>query len=183
MDRTIVTVDAKTGDKLSAFPVSAAQQRSQYFRGVEFSPDGERLIVGGLFDGGVAIYHAESGKVLAEWDAKNADEVHFSPDGTRTLDVHSGSEVTVRDAASGQERWHSQPCSLAVFTPSGNVLAAHGNKLRLLDGSTGALLKELPPARAFITSMALAPDDATIFIASPDGYIRGLRLADGEVTF
>lgn len=154
-----------------------------YYRGVEFSPDGERLIVGGLTDGGVAIYHSQSGKVLAEWDAKEADVVHFSPDGNDALDVHAGSEVSVHESATGRVKWHYQPCSRAVFNSSGHVIAANGSSLRLLDGTSGAVLKEFENARAKVHSIALAPDDATIFIGSGDGYVRGLRLADGEVVF
>ncbi len=182
MDRTIVVVNALTGVRLSSFPVSPSQQRTQYFLGMEFSPDGERIIVGGFVDGGVAIYHAESGKVLANWDAKDAHIVHFSPDGTRALDVQSG-VVTVRDAATGRELWNYRPGPRAIYTSTGNVLTANALTLRLHDGETGAVIKELPSARARVSDMVLAPDDATLFIASQDGYIRGLRLAGGETLF
>ena len=182
-DSTISFFDAATGRRVSSFPVSDRQSRDVLFRTIDFSPDGALLMVGGLGQGGIAIYDTRTGKALVEWDAPNTDFVRFSGDGTTTLAVNVKGELTIYDAASGFPLWSTKPVHRALFTPAGQVLIAIGKSLRLLDGASGALVKALPDGRSGVVNMVLTRDGATLYLASTDGSVRGLRLADGATVF
>jgi len=182
-DKSISFYDAATGRRISGFRTTERQQRGFYYRSLDFSPDGARVLVGALGDSSVAIYDARDGKALQEWDATNTDWVRFSSDGARTLDVNLKGELTIHDAATGRALWSTKPISRALFTPANHVLAAQGKTLRLLDGATGAVLKEFPAQRVHVSTMALTADGATLFVGGTNDVVCGSRLSDGATVF
>lgn len=182
--RRIALVEARTGKELRSFPVSARQQKDTWYRSLDFSPDGKRLLVGALQHSSVAIYEVETGAVLAEWDAQNVNWVRFSGDGTRTLDVSGQNTLlSVHDAATGSLLWSLPTYSRAIFLPDGSILTSHYNRLQQLDGSTGAVLRKYPKQPASLAEMILSPDGKTVFFSGWDNRVRGMTLADGSLVF
>jgi WD40 repeat protein/serine/threonine protein kinase len=180
---TIILVDARSGQTLQEISPTPRQRRNIWFRALSFSPDGTRLAVGTLGDGGVSIYRVEDGHCLAEWAADSVDVVEFSRDGTEVLAVDGGGELTVHDAETGALRWKYRSCMRATFAPGGDVIVGSGNAVRLIDKSTQTVIREFPAARAGITWLTMSPNGEILYTASRDGIIRGMKFADGTATF
>lgn len=182
-DHTVAFVEAKTGRRLSGFPLSARQSRYPHYKYLDFSPDGARLIVGGLNDAGVGIYDSQSGRCLVEWDAFDTAAVRFSRDGARILEGSIHHEVKIRDAATGQSLWQCKSVPFAVFTRGGDVITAEADRLRVLHHDTGAVVRELPRARGAVRDLALSPDGGTLFVVTDNSTVQGLKMADGSDVF
>jgi serine/threonine protein kinase/WD40 repeat protein len=179
----VLVVDGRTGERLSEIHTTERQRKSIWFRSLDFSPDGSRLVVGSLMGGGGAIYEVDSSKVLAEWDGLELDVVDFNDDGSRVLSTNGAQELQVRDGRTGELLWKYQPCMRAAFLPSGDVFAGSGNKLQVLDAATHAVKQELPAMRSTVCGVAVAPDGRTVYAVSTDSTVRGINLADGAVLF
>ena len=182
-DRTISFIEAATGRRVSGFRTTDRQQRTPFYRTLDFSSDGTRLLVGALGTGGVTIYDSRSGNALVEWDAFETDLVRFNHDGTRTLDLNVRGELSIHEAATGRALWSAKQVRRALFTPAGQVLVANADALRLLNGTSGALVRQVPAERLDVVSMVLTRDGTTVLFGSADGSVRGLRLADGATVF
>lgn len=182
-DRTVSFIEVATGRRISSFSTSARQQRNRFYRTLDFSPDGARLLVGGLGNGGVAIYDSRTGKPLVEWDGFEVDLVRFSADGTRTFDLNVRGDLSIREAATGRALWSAKQVRRAVFTPAGDVLAATASGLQLLNGASGALMKQFPAGRPDVVSLVLTRDGTTLLLGTADGSVRGLRMPEGAVVF
>ncbi len=179
----IVLARAKSGEWLSDFTTIERQRKVLWFRSLEFSPDGTRLAVGSMGSGGVAIYRVEDGKCLAQWEAPEADVVHFNEDGSQVLTVDGNNNLTVREAETGTKRWSAAPFQTAVFAPHGQIVASYGNRMWLVNAENYALVRELPGTRATIWALSITSDGAIVYVATTDGEIRGLRVSDGQPTF
>lgn len=180
---TILLVDGGSGQTLQVLKATPRQERNIWFRALSFSPDGTRLAVGTLGNGGVAVYRVEDGKCVAEWPGDSVDVVEFSKDGTEVLAVHGNGDLTVNDAETGALRWKYRSCMRAAYAPGGNVVVASGSSIRLLDKETQAVIREFPPSRASVTWLTLSPNAEILYAASRDGVIRGMKFSDGTTTF
>lgn len=177
-------VEARTGEIKQRVALSPRQVISPLFRSLDFSPDGRQLLVGSLQQGSLSIYDLATGHPVVEWDASGTDFTRFDRTGMLILDINLKRELTVREPVSGQILWTRKPFTRALFTANGQIIASDGNTLQRLDARSGALLEPLPPLKGRLFTMALSPDDTTLFYAnSTDVFVRGMRLRDGFTTF
>ena len=177
-------VDARTGQRRSRITLTLKQSQGHDFRGLAFSPDGGRLLLGGLGDEGVAIYDVASGRAIVAWDSPENDYVQFGSDGSRTLEINLRQQLTVRNAATGKELWSRERWYRAVFATADQIFATSGDQLVMLDAATGEVLKSFPPARGDVFRLALTPDRSSVFYTTrTDTLVRGQRLGDGGLIF
>jgi len=111
----------------------------------------------------------------ALWVANVPDyavRVGYAADGARVAVGASSGDVRVFDAASGDVHWNAavHPAGLLALAwcPRHNVLATggHDGKALLLDGTTGAVLHELPAAAAWVEHVAWSPDGTRLATAA-----------------
>jgi hypothetical protein len=151
---------------------------------VAFSPDGQRLAVGGD-DGTVKVWEARTGQELLSLrgHAGPVYSVAFSPDGARLATGSYDRTVKVWDARTGQEllslRGHTSPVTSVAFTPDGTRLVCTdptGQQLAW-NARTGERLPEVPrlPERP---DAARSPDGR--YFAWRDGSI--IRLIDLQLS-
>jgi WD40 repeat protein len=179
-------VDVRTGLRRGQIQLSPRHAGIQIFRSLGFSPDGKRLIVGGLTGGGgVAIYDIDTGSPTVEWDSPGTDLVQFGPDGSLALEINSPhQQLSLRDTTTGRLLWSRERCSMAVFATRDRMLIASGEQLMLLQAATGALLQTFPSAHAPVFRLVLSPDSTAVYYTTPnDMFVRGQRLDDGELIF
>lgn len=71
---------------------------------VSVSPDGRLLVAGGGADDPVQVFEVQSGKEVSKWPTLNGRimAARFTPDGKSIVTAGESSEITFRDAGSGQ---------------------------------------------------------------------------------
>ncbi len=179
----IALVDGKTGQWLSNFQAIEKQRRNVWSRGLDFSPDGERLAVGTMGDGGVAIYRVSDGQCLVQWEGTGVDTVQFNAAGDQLLTVDDQRGLLIRDASSGEVRWGFPACLRAAWAPGGKAVVAQGGTLRVIDPQTHQAERDLYIGRELITSITMPLGAKTLYFGSSDGMVHGLDFADGKVVF
>ena len=162
---------------------------------VAFSPDGTRILAGGVFGGGdeLGMWDARSGTVLIDKTGKEPDSlsigdgpargisVAFSPDGTRFAagGGDGGPDLSVYDARTGARLAgvYSQTAVLCVaFSPDGAriVVGSVDRTARVCDARTGTLLTVLKGHTGAVFSVAFSPDrdGARLVTGSEDRTVR-----------
>jgi WD40 repeat protein len=162
-----------------------------------FSPDGRR------FAGGGAVWDVETGREVAAFDPKTAQDVVFSPDGGRVVVVRPRG-TTVHDAATGKEvaRLAEVAARLpgtilgesaryaAAFSADGRRLAvtgpAAGQRLAVYDAATHEPVFRLDLAGArHYRHVALSPDGRQVAVSLGGAAVKGgpdgfeIQLKDG----
>jgi WD40 repeat protein len=143
--------------------------------GIDFSPDGQRLAMA-LGDGTIRIVSAAPIEGVTAWgpllDIRHAGYVSgYSSDGTRlntVEDGHGGGErghLRVRSAADGRILLDVKGIDVphwagGAFSPDGARLAVldRDGSTRLLDATTGQVLRTLGKVKAHVPSVAYSPD-------------------------
>jgi|GEM_PF-1033173 len=179
----LVMVEGSTGKRLRSFPLTPRQKHGNWHRGVDFSPDGERIAVGSMGDGGVAIYRVKDGECLAQWEGEGVDKVQFNETGDRLFTVDDQRGLVVHDAATGEVRGECKPCFRGAYAGGGKAIVSDGELLRVVDPVSHQVERELYRGRAWITSVSMPLGAKNVYFATRDGMIRGLNFADGTVMF
>jgi WD40 repeat protein len=131
--------------------VAGVGPRYNFGEGLAFSPRGDLLASGGMFD--IVLYDARTGKKTKSMrHASYTMGLEFSPDGKRIASAPRGNVnkfLSVFDVAEGKPLFNAGPFGNYVaglaFTPDGKRVAATGPQkdVRLFDAVTGAVVLTL----------------------------------------
>jgi WD40 repeat protein len=115
--------------------------------------------------------------------ANSANDLAFSPDGTRLVAGCLDQTARVWDVATGREvfvlRGHTSPLTVVAFSPDGARLAAGSmdRTVRIWDTTTGKEVLVLRGHAAIVASVNFSPDGRRIYSSSSD---RTIRIWDAE---
>jgi WD40 repeat protein len=158
---TLNVWDADTGRPIASFP--SAIPPANPFVGMDFDPDGTRLIV----NIGVAVLalDVDSGQPVRKLDrnGQGALSTAISPDGRRVAVAWGDGAVTVSDITTGREVLliqDGEPLFGVTFSPDGRLLATGGflGAVKLWDASDGQELRSLAGHDGGVTRLAFSPD-------------------------
>jgi WD40 repeat protein len=128
--------DAKVWDVATRKELLVLKGHTDINWGVEFSPDGTRLITSGS-DGTARIWDSETGKLLRTLTGHTSTIVNarFSPDGTRIATAGKDGTTRLWDAATGKELLALESVSTndVRFTPDGkHLVIGHAIKIQVV---------------------------------------------------
>lgn len=158
--------------------VADVGQRYNFGEGLAFSPRGDLVATGGMFD--ILIFDVKTGKETASFrHASYTMGLAFSPDGSKIASSPRGNVnkfLAVFDVADGKQHFNAGPfpCYVhgGIFTADGQrIISAACQKvpfIQLFDSATGELMLNLPRSA---TGSAPA--------VSSDGRILGWSESDG----
>lgn len=158
--------------------VADVGERYNFGEGLAFSPRGDLIATGGMFD--ILVFDAKTGKeTITMPHASYTMGLEFSPDGTRIASAPRANVnkfLAVFDVASGEMQFNAGPfpCYVhgGIFTADGKrIVSAACEKvpfLQLFDSTTGELVFSLPR-----TTTGSRPT------VSRDGRILGWSESDG----
>jgi WD40 repeat protein len=157
--------------------IAGVGQRLNFGEGLAFSPRGDTLATGGMFD--IAVFDAKTGAPKTSMrHASYTMGLEYSPDGKRIASAPRGNVnkfLAVFDIEKGQPLFNAGPFGHFVaglaFTPDGKRIAATGceHLLRLFDAATGQIVLELkrPECGA---KPGISRDGRVLGWSEPDGY-------------
>ena len=150
---------------------------------IQFSPDGKRIVTGGLADG-VKLWQADTGKEIKlsypiQFGMRLACPF-FSPDGKHlavTFIIGDQCHTALFDAESGKEKWRNSKTNsrMTRFTIDGKWLVT-GNveqKTTILNARNGTLVSTLDQENA--SFICLSKDGSQIATGDYDGTINVLK--------
>jgi WD40 repeat protein len=157
--------------------VAVVGERYNFGEGLAFSPQGDRIATGGMFD--VILLDAKTGQQQAALShASYTMGLEFSPDGTHIASAPRGNVnrfLSVFNVEQQASLFDAGPFDNYVvglaFTPDGRRIAAGGceNKLRIFDAHSGEVVLDLP--RPNCTSEPAFTRDALLLgWSEPDGF-------------
>lgn len=181
----VILMEVRTGRRLLEFTPESPSGSFEALK-LAFSPDGERIAVGRVFEpGGIAIHRTRDGAQLLDWETRHTKALQFSPDGR--LLFQSGSRFpTVWDAATGRCQWTKTDTNEVhgVFTPDSRQVICELRQIHILNARDGSLVRELSFHNA--NAMALSRDGRMLLIGGTrrdSGLITGLSVRDATVGF
>lgn len=171
--------DTATGEKVRSY-----KSASSSYEGAVFSPDGLRLISGGISEdlerGVITTWNASSGKRLREITAHDGavNDIAMSPD-TKTF-VSGGRDESIKvwDTRTGRLlrtlKSHVWATNSLSFSKDGRLLASGGddNRVILWDYTSGRRLRVFDGHGGEVKSVRLSPDGSRILSGSEDGTIK-----------
>jgi WD40 repeat protein/tRNA A-37 threonylcarbamoyl transferase component Bud32 len=177
--------DADTGRAIAVLlPGGEYKGHEQEVLSCAFSPDGKRLAIG-HGNGGINFWDTANGKQLEHWEAPAWQRsLAYSADG-RLLILVYGSQVVVREAATGKEvvQWGGFPAPvrearlsrdgaravlLFGYTPS----LPERRTASVRDVATGKELAVLTGHEDDISEVDFSPDGGSVVTSSLDGTVR-----------
>lgn len=169
----------------------AAYRHTLPITALAFSPDGQKLYVGGYHE--LNVWNPADGQLVQR--IKNVGQrtysLAFSPDG-QTLAVACGApgqlgEVRLLDVASGQVKQVVAMTSDVVFdarfSPNGETLAtaAADSTVRLFEVATGKEQRVITSHSDWVMAVAFSPDGSRLASASRDKTAKVFDLKTGEL--
>jgi len=166
------------------------------FTGVAFSPDGQRLVTGGV-ETTAKVWDLTSGRELFTLTGGSGGTfaVAYSPDGrqfltggdygaslwdaetgrlVRTLPPRLGADWLESGPLRRRSEWHGQRVEVVAFSPDGKrvLTGANDGKVIVWDAASGESLLSLGRnGDSWVHAAAFSPDGLTIAIAAYDGKI------------
>jgi WD40 repeat protein/tetratricopeptide (TPR) repeat protein len=146
----------------------------QGWSSMTWGPDGRHIATG------VALWAASTGKKIISFpQLLSSNRLVFSPDGRRLAGFTPKAELTVWDAATGQEllklSGRAKRISAMAFSPDGKRLACAeggGRDIRVWNAATGQELSTLRGHSREVTSITFSPDNQHLASASVDGTVK-----------
>jgi WD40 repeat protein len=184
--------EVATGKQIYALP----KAQTNGARGnASLSPDGKLLATSS--DSGIHLWDVASGRPVRTIEGVRADQVRFSPDGTRlvTLTTISESLVELLDTISGRRLWSWSPgkipLSCVAFSADGKAVIVAGwaylrtpplpdNSIRFLDVQKGTEQRRIELGCQAPDKIAVSPDGKvlTAICHSEDLRVRSIRVWD-----
>lgn len=163
--------------------------QTNWYGGVNFSPDGQRLVAVCDKDNTAKVWDMATGREMLslKGHASWVSDVDFSPDGTRLATTSVDGTARLWDAATGQELLRLNPGRAWVynlaFSPDGQYLATSSEELAVIwDSYSGARLFELPNPGT-LDDLAFSPDGLRL-MTTLNGWLQEWdvsRLGPGEL--
>jgi WD40 repeat protein len=150
--------------------------------GLAISPDGSRLISGGV-DKTARIWdvHSRSTLHVLKGHKDYIYAVAFSPDGTQVVTGSDDNTLRLWKAKSGELittlRGHEAEVRSAAFTPDGRYLLSGGKdkSIRLWDGRTGKFIKVLAKQNRTVDSLSISIDGTKLVTGHGPGHGKRLN--------
>jgi len=157
--------------------IAGVGPRYNFGEGLAFSPQGDVLATGGMFD--IVLHDAKTGEhVRSMRHASYTMGLEFSPDGKRIASAPRGNVnkfLAVFDVTADQPLFNAGPFADYVagmaFTPDGKRIAATScdKQLRLFDSTTGEVVLALKRSECG-AKPAFSRDGRLLGWSEPDGY-------------
>ncbi len=171
--------DSATGTELHTFQHI---DRPGYVDGLDFSPDGKRIVTASYHTGDLKIWNASDGTHLLTLKTKqragSAMDVAFSPDGKRLASAHGSEAIRIWDAQTGEElmqlKGHATHVNCVTFSRDGKRLASgSGDRtVKIWDTQTGEELLSLSGHPVMLGGVAFSPDGNMLATTGRDETIR-----------
>jgi WD40 repeat protein len=168
------------------FEAHKAPGRGLHVRDVAFSPDGKRLLTGGV-DGAAKLWRVDDGKLLRTLrHGGPVLAVAISPDGGRLATACDDGKVRLWDGQTEealiQLEGHEGPATCVAFSADGRWLLSGGldQTARLWDAGTGKPAGPPMEHEGALTRVAFSPDGGTLVTASRDNHVWVWDRATGK---
>ena len=158
--------------------IAAVGERYNFGEGLAFSPVGDVIATGGMFD--IILHDAKTGNQIRSMrHASYTMGLEFSPDGKRIASAPRGNVnkfLAVFDVTQDQPLFNAGPFGNYVvglsFTPDGKRIAATGceNVVRLFDAATGEVMLSLKRS-ACSAKPAFSNDGRLLGWNEPEGFL------------
>jgi WD40 repeat protein len=157
-----------------------------YARSVEFSPDGDSLLIG-TAAGIVGLVRLGGGPSRLERLGSHEDRVKASFDAHGERIVSAGEDDTARvwriGAGAPLVLKHPDAVLNAVFSPDGDevITAGADGELRIWNAQDGRLVRRLPVPGGKLLAVHYSPDGKQLVVACEDAVVRILDVRGGPV--
>jgi WD40 repeat protein/class 3 adenylate cyclase len=168
--------DALSGQKLREF----IRDKGIINYGAAFSPDG-KFVLTGSWDGTVRLSEVQTGEEVRQFkgDDSGVNGVSFSPDGKYVVAATYRTGTWLWETETGKvvRRFNSDAIlNRVAFSPDGKYIATASGEgdgtARLLDISTGEVVRSFSGASGGMNSVAFSPDGKYILTGDSDNIAR-----------
>ena len=169
-------------------PIRTLTGNAGSVRSVAFSPDGNTLASGGVWQGQtVRLWEVATGAPIRTLtgNAGSVRSVAFSPDGNTLASGSDDGTVRLWEVNTAAPirtlTGHTSEVFSVAFSPDGNTLASGSldGTVRLWEVATGAPIRTLTGNAGSVRSVAFSPDGNTLASGSDDGTVRLWEVATG----